>query len=110
VKRQERGGLEHDRDAPEPCGTDRAAAQRGDQPIEGLHVRGSFAAAVEDQQLLSQQQRFGDERACAPGPKKRRDRREQEDQQDREITHAAIVAARIDLARLEVATIYAKNF
>ena len=109
VKRQDRGGFQHDGDAPESCGADPLAAQRGDQPIGELEVRGSFTAAVQNQQLLSQHQRFGDERSCTAWPKESRDRRQEVDQQNREIAHADIVVTRAILARLEIATIGAKN-
>ncbi len=45
-----------------------------------------------------------------PRPKESRDRRQEVDQQNREIAHADIVVTRAILARLEIATIGAKNF
>ena len=57
---QQRGRFHNDRRAQDACPADEQSAQTGDDPIPGTEVRRAFTAAIQDQKLMSDQDRFGD--------------------------------------------------
>ena len=57
---QQRRRLQNDRGAQDACPAEEQSAQTGDEPIPGMQVRRAFTAAIQDQKLMPDQDRFGD--------------------------------------------------
>jgi hypothetical protein len=60
VKIQQGGRLQNDGGAQDACRADEESAQTGDDPISGTQVRRAFAAAIQDQKLMPDKDRFSD--------------------------------------------------
>jgi hypothetical protein len=64
---QQRGRLQNDRSAQDACPADEQHAQTGDDPIPACRFRGTFTAAIQDQKLMPDQDRFSDHAAKLAG-------------------------------------------
>jgi hypothetical protein len=87
VKTQEGRRLEHDGGAEKTCLANEEYAYTGDDPVSGAKVRRSFAATVQDEQLVPDEHRLGNH---APEPSGLREPDQGDDrmqQEDQEIAH-----------------------
>ena len=84
---QQRGGLQNERGARDACPADEQSAQTGDDPIPGLQVRRAFTAAIQDQKLMPDQDRFRDHAAKLAGPGQPHDSDDQMKQKNEEVAH-----------------------
>jgi hypothetical protein len=74
---QERRRLEHDGGAQQTCPADEEHTQAGHDPVGGAQVRRSFAATVQDQQLVSHENGLGDDAPVSTGLDQAHDRDDQ---------------------------------
>ena len=71
VEIEQSGRLQHDSGTEDASRTYEKGAQANDDPIRRAQVGGTFAAAIQDQQLMADQHGFGDHtpetaRLCQP--------------------------------------------
>ena len=67
MKRQERRGAERDGDPSEASRTEEERPESAEQPVTSRQVRRAMAGTAQDDQLLLEQEIFGDDRVYATG-------------------------------------------
>ena len=74
------------------CRTHEEGAQSSDNPIRDPEIRSSFAAAVQDQELMSNQHQFGHHRPHAARSQKSEYGNDHVNEKDEDVAHVAIVS------------------
>ena len=98
---EDRRRSQHDR-RPEHAG--RAHEQRthaGQDPVRRAEVRRPVPRAIENQQLLLDQERFGDDRPQTAGAHQPRQGGDQVDEQDEQVAHRNILATTPRITKLD---------
>jgi hypothetical protein len=79
--------LQNDGGAQDACPADEESAQTGDEPIPAMQVGRAFTAAIQDQKLMPDQDRFGDHVADTAGLRQTRQSEDQMKQKHEEVAH-----------------------
>jgi hypothetical protein len=82
---QQRGGFEHDRGSDQSARADEERTHAGDQAIREPEIGGPFPGTIEDQQLLLEEQGFGDDGTGAARTGQSGERRQQMKKKNRQI-------------------------
>ena len=87
MEAQERGGFQDDGGTDQPARAHEQRAHAGDEAFSEAEVGGPFPRAIEDQQLLLDENGLGHHGSGAAGAGERGDRRQQIEKQDGQIAH-----------------------
>ena len=92
MEAQQRGGPQDDRRTDQPPRADEEPTHSGDDPIREAKIACTFSRTIEDQQLLLDEHRFGDDGTRA-GTSESGDCRQQMNEEDGQVAHGAIVTS-----------------
>jgi hypothetical protein len=93
MEAQERGGFEDDGGTDQPARADEQRAHAGDHAISEVEVGGTSAGAIENQQLVFDQDGLGHHRTRAARTREPGDGRQRMEKQDDQVAHATIVTS-----------------
>jgi hypothetical protein len=93
MEAQERGGLQDDGGTDQPARAYEQRAHAGDEAISESEVGGTFLGAIQNQQLVPDENGLGHQGPGAAGAGEPRDGRQQMEKQDGQIAHRPIVAS-----------------
>src|SRR4030095_10644274 len=88
VEMQQSGRLQNDGGTNDTCRAQEQGAQAGDDPIRGTQVKRTLAPAIEDEQLMPDQQGFGANGTESTGPRQSGQGDDQMNEYDSEVAHA----------------------
>ena len=89
---QNRRRFEHNGRSNQSRGTHQQSTDSGNDPVGSFEIRSSFPRSIEDEHLLLDQQRFGDNRTQTAGTEKPSQRRNEVDEQDNHVAYGEILA------------------
>jgi hypothetical protein len=87
VEMQQSGRLQNDGGTKDTCRAHEQGAQAGDDPIPGTQVGRTLAPAIEDEQLMPDQHRLGDNGTESTRPRQSGQGDDQMNEYDREVAH-----------------------
>jgi hypothetical protein len=93
MEAQERGGFQNDGGPDQPARAHQQRAYAGDHAITEAEVGGTSPGAIENQQLLLDEDGLGHHGTRTPGTGEPDDSRQQMEKQDGEIAHGPIVTS-----------------
>jgi hypothetical protein len=91
METHERGGRQDDRGPDQAAAAQEARTHAGDHAICRPESGRPVSGPIEDQPLVRDEHRFGDDRPRAAGAGQSGDRRHQMEEQDGQVTHAPIL-------------------
>jgi len=91
VETQQGGRLHNDGGTEHSCGAHEKSTQTGEDTIRGTQIGRTLAAPIEDQQLMAEQYRLGNNGTEASGPREPACRDHQMNQKDDNIAHLGIL-------------------
>ena len=101
---EDRRWSEHDGRAEHAGRAHEERTHAGEDPIRWAEIRRPLTRAIENQQLLLDQQRFGDDRPQTTGAHEPSKGGDQVDEQDEQVAHRHILATCPGIAKLDTLT------